>query len=109
MKKLIPLTSLLLLANAGSFAQEASKKLKDVQVNNLFAPSPVKIDGKLKEWTDFQAYNKNTHLFYTIANDDKNLYLVIKTSDMTASAKIVAGGVTLLVNTEGKKKEQDAY
>jgi hypothetical protein len=109
MKKLIPLTSLLLLATAGSFAQETPKKLKDVQVNNLFAPSPVKIDGKLKEWTDFQAYNKSTHLFYTVANDDKNLYLIIKTSDMTASAKIVAGGITLLINTEGKKKEQDAY
>jgi uncharacterized membrane protein YgcG len=110
MKKLIPLTSLLLLAVTNLFAQETPKKLKDVQANNLFAPSPVKIDGKLNEWNDdFQAYNKSTHLYYTLANDEKNLYLVIKTSDMTASAKIAAGGITLAINTAGKKKEQDAY
>jgi hypothetical protein len=108
--KLIPLTSLLLLASAGLFAQEASKKLKDVQANNLFAPSSVKIDGRLREWNnDFQAYNKSTHLYYTVANDEKNLYLVIKTSDMTTSAKIAAGGISFLINTDGKKKEQDAY
>lgn len=110
MKKLIPLTSLLLLAATGLFAQETPKKLKDVQANNLFAPSPVKIDGKLNDWNDeFQAYNKSTHLYYTIANDEKNLYLVVKTSDMTTKAKIGAGGLTLTINTADKKKEQDAY
>jgi hypothetical protein len=65
---------------------------------------------KLIDWNDeFQAYNKSTHLYYTIANDEKNLYLVVKTSDMTTKAKIAAGGLTLAINTAGKKKEQDAY
>ncbi|MGF7078648.1 hypothetical protein [Mucilaginibacter sp. UYCu711] len=110
MKKLTSLTSLLLLTVTSLFAQETPKKLKDVQANNLFAPSPVKIDGKLNDWNDeFQAYNKSTHLYYTIANDEKNLYLVVKTSDMTTKAKIVAGGLTLAINTADKKKEQDAY
>jgi hypothetical protein len=110
MKKLTPLTSLLLLAAGSLFAQDAPKKLKDVQANTFAAPSPVKIDGKLNDWNDeFQAYNKSTHLYYTIANDEKNLYLIIKTSDMTTKAKIAAGGLTLAINTAGKKKEQDAY
>jgi uncharacterized membrane protein YgcG len=110
MKKLIPLTSLLLLAAGSVFAQDAPKKLKDVQANSFLAPSPVKIDGKLADWNDeFQAYNKSTHLYYTIANDEKNFYLVVKTSDMTTKAKIAAGGLTLAINTAGKKKEQDAY
>lgn len=110
MKRLIPLTGLLLLAVTNLFAQETPKKLKDVQANNLLAPSPVKIDGKLNDWNDeFQAYNKSTHLYYTIANDEKNLYLVVKTSDMTTKAKIAAGGLTLAINTADKKKEQDAY
>lgn len=109
MKQLTLLSSVLLLA-ANLFAQEAPKKLKDVQANNLFAPSPVKIDGKLNDWNDeFQAYNKSTHLYYTIANDEKNLYLVVKTSDMTTKAKLAAGGLTLSINTAGKKKDQDAY
>jgi hypothetical protein len=110
MKRPITLTSLLLLAVTSLFAQDAPKKLKDVQANAFLAPSPVKIDGKLNDWNDeFQAYNKSTHLYYTIANDDKNLYLVVKTSDMTTKAKIGAGGLTLAINTAGKKKEQDAY
>ncbi len=110
MKKLIPVTSLLLLSAAGLFGQDAQKKLKDIQANNFLAPSPVKIDGKLNDWNgEFQAYNKSTHLYYTLANDEKNLYLVVKTSDMTTKAKIAAGGLTLAINTAGKKKEQDAY
>ncbi|MES2376990.1 MAG: hypothetical protein V4553_10450 [Bacteroidota bacterium] len=110
MKKLIPLTSLILLAASGLFAQDAAKKLKDVQANNFLAPSPVKIDGRLNDWNDeFQAYNKSTHLYYAIANDEKNFYLIVKTSDMTTKAKIGAGGLTLTINTAGKKKEQEAY
>jgi hypothetical protein len=108
MKKLT-LTSLALLAATCLFAQEASKKLKDVQTESFLAPSPVKIDGKVREWDSFQAYNKSTHLYYTLANDDNNLYLVIKTEDLTTNAKIAAGGITLSINTSGKKKEQDAY
>lgn len=109
MKNLIPLTSLLLLASTSIYAQEASKKLKDIQNEKFLAPSPVKIDGKVREWDGFQAYNKSTHLYYTLANDDQNLYLVIKTVDLTTNAKIAAGGITLSINTTGKKKEQDAY
>jgi hypothetical protein len=111
MKKLIPLTSLLLLAIANLHAQDtSSKKLPTIQEGNTWAPANVKIDGKLNEWNDsFQAYNKVTHLYYTVANDDKNLYLVIKTSDATTNAKITAGGITLAINTEGKKKDKDVY
>ncbi|MES2428446.1 MAG: hypothetical protein V4560_15810 [Bacteroidota bacterium] len=111
MKKLIPLTSLLLLAIANLHAQDTSpKKLPTIQEGNTRAPANVKIDGKLTEWNDsFQAYNKVTHLYYTVANDDKNLYLIIKTSDATTNAKITAGGITLAINTEGKKKDKDVY
>ncbi len=107
--KLISFTSLLLMAAPALLAQESSKKLKDIQNESFLAPSPVKIDGKVREWDGFQAYNKSTHLYYTLSNDDQNLYLVIKTSDLTTNAKIGAGGLTFAVNTAGKKKEQDAF
>jgi hypothetical protein len=111
MKKRIPLTSLLLLAGTTLFAQVATpKKLKDVQLGNMLAPSTIKIDGKLNEWNDnFQAYNKNTRVTYIMANNDKNIYLVVKSTDFTTTAKIISGGVDLTFNTEGKKKEKDAY
>ena len=39
----------------------------------------LKIDGKANEWGEsFAASNKRTSLLYSLANDDKNLYLVIK-------------------------------
>jgi hypothetical protein len=106
MKKLTALTSLFLLATLSVSAQ----KLKDVQEASLRAPSPVKVDGALTEWNDtFQAYNRSTKLLYTMANDDKNIYLVIKSIDAMNNNKITAGGITLTINTDGKKKEKDAY
>ncbi|WP_299515650.1 hypothetical protein [Mucilaginibacter sp.] len=109
MKKLISLTSLFLLSCLTVFAQE-TKKLKEVQAANLWAPSPIKIDGVLKEWGDsFQAYNKATKLYYTISNDDKNIYLAIKSTDAVNNNKVTAGGITLTINTDGKKKEKDAF
>jgi len=72
------------------------------------APTTVKVDGKLTEWGTLPAYNKNTALRYTLANDAKNLYLAITCTDQANINKLLAGGLTFTVNTEGKKKEKDA-
>jgi len=111
MKRLILLPGLLLLAGTTLLAQVfVPKKLPTIQLSNMWAPSPIKIDGKLNEWNDnFQAYNKSTRIFYVIANDDKNLYLAVKATDFTTTAKIIAGGVTLAINKQDKKNEKDAY
>jgi hypothetical protein len=112
MKKLTPITSLLLFSCLSVFAQQdaGTQKLKDVQATNIWAPSTVKIDGKLNEWNNsFQAYNKSTKLYYTVSNDDKNIYLAIKSTDAANNTKIIAGGITVAINTAGKKKEKDGY
>jgi hypothetical protein len=111
MKKLIPRAFLLSITSVSLFAQDdANKKLKDVQATNLLAPEKVKVDGNLADWNDnFQAYNKSTKLYYTLSNDDKNIYLVIKSIDPANNTKIAAGGITFTINTDNKKKEQDAY
>jgi len=86
-----------------------AQKLKDVQEESITAPASIKVDGRNTEWNDtFQAQNKRTGVFYTMSNDDKNLYLVIKSTDLTTNAKILAGGITLAINTEGKKKEKES-
>lgn len=92
------------------FAQDADpKKLNTVQMGNVLAPAKVKIDGKLNEWgNSFKAYNRNTRLLYILSNDDKNMYLVAKSTDFTTKAKIIAGGIDLIINTEGKRKDKDA-
>lgn len=83
---------------------------QNVQEGSVWAPAATRVDAKLTEWNNsLQAYNKTTLLYYTIANDDKNLYLAVKSSDQMNSNKIIGGGITFTINTEGKKKDKDAF
>nr|WP_068886597.1 hypothetical protein [Pedobacter panaciterrae] len=94
---------------AGFCMTVQAQKLKDVQEVSVTAPANIKVDGRNTEWDDtFQAQNKRTGIFYTISNDDKNLYLVIKSTDVANNTKILAGGITLAINTDGKKKEKES-
>ncbi|MDB4925712.1 hypothetical protein [Mucilaginibacter sp.] len=69
------------------------------------APENVTIDGSLKEWGDsLSYYNSETGLNYALANDKDNLYLVLKTSDPVEQSKILTSGITLSIDTKGKKK-----
>ena len=72
------------------------------------APATVKVDGKLTEWGNLPAYNKSTTLRYTLANDAKNLYLAVTCTDDANINKLLGGGLTFTINTDGKKKEKDA-
>jgi len=87
-----------------------AQKLDAIQEGSAAAPEKVKIDGKLDEWgADFKAYNKTTKLFYTLSNDAKYLYFVVRSTDVQNSVKVMGGGVTLTINTADKKKEENAY
>jgi len=89
--------------------QSNAQKQPDVQIGGILAPTTVRVDGKNQEWGAFAAYNKRTDLLYTIANDDKNIYLAVKANSNEAIAKIMAGGISFTINTKGKKREQDAF
>jgi len=104
----IKITLCTLIVAGICFAAEA-QKINNVQAGNLWPKSAVKVDGKLNEWGQLLAYNKTTLLWYTIANDDKNLYLAIQSTDEDNIAKILAGGISLSINTEGKKKDKNAF
>jgi len=84
----------------GAFAQ----KLPVKQEGSLRAPANVKIDGKATEWT-FKAYNLATDVFYTLAHDNDNIYLVIKSADESTVRKIISSGLTFIVNSSGKKND----
>lgn len=88
-------------------SESCAQKLPDVQTEGLRAPSNVKIDGKLNEWGSLSAYNKRIVVYYTIANDDENLYLVIKSDNSLITSKILQGGLTFTVSTTGRN-EKDA-
>lgn len=79
-----------------------AQKLPNIQPSGLYAPADVKVDGKATEWNNpLQAYNKSIAAFYTMANNNDNLYLVIRTTDYVAIDKILGGGITLTIT--GKK------
>ncbi|MES2277076.1 MAG: hypothetical protein V4592_13690 [Bacteroidota bacterium] len=87
-----------------------AQKLNTVQEGSVLAPANIKVDGKLTEWNDtFQAYSKTTNVYYTMANDADNLYLVMKSVDQSNNNKIIGGGINLTINTAGKKSEKDAF
>jgi hypothetical protein len=74
----------------------SAQKLPNVQPAGVYAPANVKVDGKATEWDNqMQAYNKNASLFYTMANNNDNLYLVVRTTDYVAIDKILGAGLSL--------------
>jgi hypothetical protein len=88
----------LLLCAIGAFAQKDSKQYMPK------APANVNVDGKMTEWGDTLAlYDIKSKLNYTIASDDTDLYIVAYVSDRQTKHKIMAGGITISVNPEGKK------
>ena len=97
----------MLLVTCASITQ--AQKVTELQEVSITAPHAVKIDGKNFEWKDADfSVSKRTSLSYVISNDDKNLYLVVKSTDMANNSKILMGGITFSVNPDGKKKEKES-
>lgn len=85
------------------FAAHA-QKLPKVQKTGVRAPENIKIDGELSEWNGrFQAYNRGNHLYYTVSNDDNNLYLTTHMDDGVGNIKIFKGGLTFTIIHPAKK------
>lgn len=85
-----------------------AQKLPNVQQGSVLAPANIKIDGKLTEWNNqLHAYNHATDIFYTLSNDDDNLYLTVQATDPGIIRKIMSGGVCLTIQPSGKKTDKD--
>jgi hypothetical protein len=98
--KPILLSLIFILLSIVGFAQSLPK----IQIGSLRAPGNIKIDGIATEWGNkFQAYNRNVQAYYTIANDDNNLYLLIQATDPLIIRKIIAGSITFTTRLSGKK------
>ncbi len=94
-----------------SVVANAQKKYPQIQQVSLRAPADIKIDGNAKEWHNtFQAWTKVDKMFYTISNDDNNIYLIVGTEGPNALGKIMFGGITFTIShlIDKKKRENDA-
>ncbi|WP_131529900.1 hypothetical protein [Pedobacter psychrodurus] len=78
---------------------------QDVE-ENIRMVKPFKADGISNEWNEtLNQYNDATKLAFALANDDKNLYIIIESLDPQTTFSVLRGGITLNINTEGKKKD----
>lgn len=86
-----------------------SQSLPKIQTSSIRTPANVKIDGNLSEWDNkLQARNNVDGLFYTISNNNDNLYLTLIAPYKEASRKAIRGGVTFsvsLLRDNGRKKD----
>ncbi|MBL7936178.1 MAG: hypothetical protein JNM51_10280 [Bacteroidia bacterium] len=65
-----------------------------------------KADGNLSEWElPLKNYDLDAHIQYSTTNNDSMLFLCIRISDARFQMKIVKGGMSVFIDTTGKKKQ----
>jgi hypothetical protein len=89
---IIAISSLLLLTGCGVY--EAT-----------FQEKPLNIDGSSSDWTTTLDSKDNSSYSYGISNDKQNLYIRININDQSIQRKLILGGLTVWIDTTGKKKE----
>ena len=88
------LLALFAICSGNLYAQNLPK----VQQGGMKVPTAVKVDGNLSEWNNsFKADNPANRFYYSIANDEKNLYLVVKMQEVNGNFKAIKGGVHLTI------------
>ena len=93
--------ALVSLFNLASYSQK-----KADLITTRWAFNPVVADGTLTDWPDsLTMFNEETNLYYGLANDNKNVYLAIRSASKQDLTKILAGGISFSANIEGKKKD----
>nr|WP_294898498.1 hypothetical protein [uncultured Pedobacter sp.] len=99
--------SAMLFASLFNVFSVSAQKIADIQEESLVV-SKINVDGKANDWiTPLKAFNKSTGLAYTIANDDKKLYIIMQAKDATTTRKILMGGITFSLNADGKKRSKE--
>jgi len=103
---LIPLIFIVTILSA------TAQKQPQVQEISQRAPANIKTDGKLNEWdySFLNAFNPASRIFYTVSNDDKNLYFTVRGQGWGVGQKIFNGGITFTIShsTEKKLREKNA-
>jgi hypothetical protein len=94
---------LLLLGLAGPFLL-AGCGPQEVQTN--WTAEPVKVDGEMTEWASGSTvYFEDPGVQLGLCNDNQNLYVLFRFSNESWARTIRMGGVTLWLNSSGKKKK----
>jgi len=65
----------------------------------------VNVDGRNTEWkSPLPRYNKTTGINFDVANDEQNIYMIVRVTDTTSMRQIRQNGLEVWINKDGKKK-----
>src|ERR1700754_5336008 len=79
---------------------------KSAQTTLQAPATAITVDGNLKDWGDsLRYYNDEKKFYYTLANDKTTLYAAIRIPERMDQMKTLHAGITLGIDTHGKKKE----
>src|SRR3954468_1252554 len=79
---------------------------KSVQNTLQAPPAGITVDGDLKDWGDSLRYfNQDKQIHYSLANSKDTLYMAIRVNDRTEQIRLLNAGLTLSIDTRGRKKE----
>jgi hypothetical protein len=82
-------------------AQTENEPLKAEFINNIV------IDGEDSDWESAVSFfDENSGLMYSIANDNENLYILVKATAESSMSKFVMGGVEVWISADGKDKRK---
>jgi uncharacterized membrane protein YgcG len=97
----------LILALAISFFITSFCQAQTGKIETLSAPPKhIVIDGDAKEWGDsLRFYNAQYKIGYALANTKDTLYMAVRVDDRMQQIKVLRSGITLSIDTKGKKKE----
>lgn len=100
-KSIIIVIAVVVGVHVSAFSQKKAE-----MINTRWANNPVVADGLLTDWPDsLSLFNEATNLYYSLANDDKNVYLALRSASKQDLTKILAGGISFSANIYGKKKD----
>lgn len=72
--------------------------------NQSVYKTDVVVDGVNTEWKmPLSKVNKNTGMSYEIANDERNIYLIVHVTDTASQRQIRQNGLEVWINKDGKK------
>lgn len=68
--------------------------------------APIEINQNQIVWDGEYNYDPKSSLYYGLTNDDKYLFISLKTCDEGLKQKMMMSGLTLWIDTNAKAKEQ---
>jgi hypothetical protein len=102
----IKISILLFIAVALFNLSPAFSQKKADMITTTWAQKSIVADGLLDDWQDtLTLYNETTKLRYSLSNDDKNIYLALKSGSREELSRILINGISFSANIENIKKE----